>query len=103
MNNLDSFYAELLKAGFLVLRQAVDSQDSSWVNAELELLHNIPSLLGEENIERHRYFWFKERTHYVEWMASSGSAEAQSRMRTFYEPIWQEMESSVLELIGSEV
>ncbi len=73
------------------------------MNAELELLHNIPSLLGEENIERHRYFWFKERTHYLEWLTSNGSAEAQSRMRTFYEPIWQEMESSVLDLTGSEV
>lgn len=103
MNKLDKFYVELLKVGFLILRQAADAKDLSWINAEVELLHNIPSLIGETNIERHRYFWFQERTHYIEWMDTNGSSEAQSRMRTFYEPIWREMESSILELVGTEV
>ncbi len=103
MNKLDSFYCDLLKVGFIVLRQAVASRNEEWINAELEFLHNIPSLIGEVNVERHRYFWFQERVAYIDWMAANGSADAQSRMRTFYEPIWQEMESSILELTGSEV
>jgi hypothetical protein len=65
------------------------------------LLHNVPSLLGEKNIERHRYFWFQERAHYIEWVSDAGNELAKSRMRTFYEPIWEEMESTVLELIES--
>ena len=99
MTTLDSFYSQLLRVGFLVLRQAVDSDDPAWVNAEIELLHNVPSLLGEGNFRRHRYFWRKERTHYIEWVLNGGGELAKSRMRTFYEPIWEEMESSVLELI----
>jgi len=101
MRRLDSFYSQLLAVGFVVLRQAVDSDDRAWVNAELELLHNIPSLLAEENIERHRYFWFKERTHYIQWVHDARNESAKSRMRTFYEPIWSEMESTVLELTES--
>ena len=102
MTTLDFFYSHLLSVGFVVLRQAIDSDDPEWVNAELELLHNIPSLLGEENIKRHRYFWLEERSHYIQWVSDAGSESAKSRMQTFYEPIWDEMKSTVLALIDSD-
>ena len=60
MDDLNALYAKLLSLGFIVLRQAVDSGDAEWMEAELEMLHNIPSLLGEDNLERHRYYWFTE-------------------------------------------
>ena len=92
MSELDRLYARLMQVGFLVLRQAIDSENADWIRAEIELLHNIPSLLGEENFERHRYFWTHERDQYLNWLLSHGSAEARSRMRTYYEPLWKEME-----------
>jgi len=98
MATLDSFYTELLIVGFIVLRQAIDSGDQKWINAELELLHNIPSLLGEERPGRHSYFWNQERPMYVDWVTLSGNSAAKSRMRSFYEPIWKEMEPIVTEL-----
>ena len=98
--SLDAYYAHILRVGFLVLKQAVESGNRDWVNAELELLHNIPSLLGETNPERHRYFWLKERTHYMNWVSAPGRADAQSRMRTFYEPIWNEMALPMEELLA---
>lgn len=93
MSRLDGFYARTLQVGILVLRQAVESGNREWIDAELELLHNVPSLLGEDNKRRHQYFWDKERTSYIEWVSAPGREEAKSRMRTYYEPIWNEMEA----------
>jgi len=99
MDELNSLYAKLLSLGFIVLRQAVESGDPEWAEAELEMLHNVPSLLGEDNVERHRYYWFTERPHYIDWTTAPGREEARSRMLTFYEPVWREMEPLVAELL----
>lgn len=92
MNPLDRLYARMLQLGFFVLRRAIESGDEGWVQAEVELLHNVPSLLGEENLERHRYFWEQERDLYREWVSQNGPDEAVFCMRTFYEPLWDEMQ-----------
>lgn len=91
MASLDPLYVQMLSVGFVVLRQAADSGNNEWIAAELELLHNVPSLIGEPNLERHRYFWQHERTHYLERISGIGLADALSRMRTYYEPIWDEI------------
>ena len=100
LEKLKSHYGKLLAAGFLVLRQAVHADDLEWAEAELELLHNIPSLLGEPNLERHRYFWFTEREEYIRWASAPGRDKPKSRMRTYYEPLWQDMEPAVLEALA---
>jgi hypothetical protein len=99
MSKLDLLYAQVLHVGFTVLRQAVESGSREWVDAEIELLHNVPSLIGEANKERHRYFWFKERTHYVGWVSAPGRERAGSGMLTFYEPVWSEMEPLIQQLL----
>lgn len=96
MSRLDSLYIRMLHVGLIVLRQAVDSGCSEWIRIEIELLHNIPSLLGEKSPYRHLYFWKEERIRYSEWVADYGSPEVQSRMRTYYEPIWEEMEPLII-------
>ena len=85
-----------------MLKQAVESGIQDWIDAEIELLHNLPSLMGEGNKKRHRYFWYKERTHYIEWVSRSGPEKARSRMRTYYEPIWNEMEHLVEEFLRQD-
>jgi len=100
MNELDRLYAELLRVGLVVLRQANDSGDHEWVRAEVDLLHNLPGLLDETNPERHRHFWHEERQQYIDWLSAHGSAEAASRMRTYYEPIWAQLETLVEERFG---
>ncbi|HEU5115767.1 MAG TPA: hypothetical protein VFT74_03750, partial [Isosphaeraceae bacterium] len=99
MSRLDSMYVDSLQVGLLVLKQAVESGSREWVEAEIELLHNMPSLIGENNKARHRYFWLQERRHYLDWVSSPGREEAKSRMLTFYEPIWREMEPVVREYL----
>jgi len=89
MNELDNNDKMLLKVGFIVLREAIQSGSTEWAKAEIEMLHNVPSLIGESNILRHRYYWEKERTAYVEWIKTFGSDYARSRMAVFYQPIWE--------------
>jgi hypothetical protein len=102
MTKLEALYAEMLGVGFLVLRQAVESGSRDWINAEFELLHNVPTLIGEENKERHRYFWSKERARYIDWVSGSGRDEARSRMLTYYDPIWREMEPLLEQFLEQE-
>ena len=99
MNELDALYAKLLSLGFVVLKQAAQSGNRDWLAAELEMLHNVPSLLGEDNVERHRYYWFSERPHYIDWASAPGSEAAKSRMLTYYEPVWREMEPLVANMM----
>ena len=92
MDTLNALYCEFLKLGVVVLRQASDTGDLEWIAAEIELLHNVPSLIGELNPKRHEYFWRQERTAYLEWVDYPGRELQRSRMATYYEPIWREME-----------
>jgi hypothetical protein len=99
VEELNALYCRLLQLGFIVLRQAIHSRNDDWIQAEIELLHNVPSLIGEANLERHRYFWFTERTHHIEWASAPGRDEAKSRMLTYYEPTWREMEPVLLGML----
>jgi hypothetical protein len=96
MTKLDQLYIQFLHLGLLVLREAIASGDTDWANAEVELLHNVPSLIGETNAARHEYFWLQERTSYIGWTSASGREYQRSRMRTYYEPIWREIETLIL-------
>jgi hypothetical protein len=97
MNELNALYSKLVGFGLISLREAVRCQDLEWAEAEIEQLHNIPSLLDEPNVERHRYFWFTEREAYIQWVKTSGHEVPQRRMRLFYEPVWREMEPILLD------
>jgi len=98
MTKLDDLYRNFLHLGFIVLQQALAARDFEWAEVEMELLHNVPSLIGEANPERHRYFWNQERVAYVEWVLAPGRELQKSRMATYYEPLWKEMESCIAEL-----
>ncbi len=100
MEELNALYCRLLHVGFIVLRQAICSGDNEWIRAEIDFLHNMPSLIGESNVERHRYFWFIERGLYIERVSAAGGGQRKSRMRTYYEPIWLEMEPVMLRMLG---
>jgi hypothetical protein len=98
MNELDELYVQFLERGLLTIREAIACGDLGWARLAVELLHNVPSLLGEENIERHRYFWNQERGLYLERIAGQGSARAMERMQENYESIWEKMEPLMLRL-----
>ena len=92
MTDLNSLYIQMLHVGMLVLRQAFCEGDMEWTGAEIELLHNIPSLINEPNTCHHDYFWSATRAHYVEVASKPGREIMKSRMNTYYEPLWRQME-----------
>ena len=98
MNELTPLYIKLLEYGLLSIREALSSDDIEWAKAQVELLHNIPSLLDGPNVQRHAYFWFSEREAYIDWVKESGHDQARKRMKFYIEPIWQEMEPILTEL-----
>lgn len=102
MTPLALLYAQFLDLGFILLRLAIESGNRDWINAELELLHNVPSLLAEKKKGRHRHFWDNERSKYIKWVTETGTDEAKSRMRTYYQPIWNEMEPLILQMLARE-
>jgi hypothetical protein len=99
---LDKLYLNMLKFGFVLLRQAASIGQYRWLEAELELLHNVPSLIGEVNVSRHLYFWREERDMYLTTLSEIGSADICSRSKAYYSPIWHEMEPIMQRMIGSE-
>jgi hypothetical protein len=98
MDELNALYGQLLHFGLLTLRQAIYAGKSDWAKLEVQMLHNLPTLIGETNVERHRCYWFVERDIYRERVLALGDSEPASRMRTYYEPVWQEMEPLILAL-----
>jgi hypothetical protein len=100
---LRELYGQFLTVGFVVLRQALDAKDVEWAAKEIELLHNVPSLMDEPNPDRHRYFWYTEREHYLHWVKSPGRELAKSRMQTYYTPLWSAMEPILLQHVEEQV
>ena len=88
---LDQIYLEILKAGILAVRNAAHDGELSYCRAEADHIHNIPSLIGEDNIERHNYYYNAERVDYLKWLNSNGSEEAKQWILKRYLKAWEEM------------
>lgn len=59
-------YKRILAVGLLALRDRVPRFDSSrLVEIEAEHLHNIPSLIDEDNWHRHAFYFNSERPAYI--------------------------------------
>ena len=82
-------YADILHHGIQMLDDAYNLQLSNWLQAELEHLHNIPSLLFESNLLRHRYYFTSERVHYLSQVQTIDSSHMHSRMKLFYVLNWK--------------
>jgi hypothetical protein len=98
MKELDKIYLEILRSGLVAIRDAADSGDLHRCKAEAEHLHNLPSLLGEQNKERHLYYVSTERTAYLEWVLSTKRRDLMEFVSMAYFPYWQEMD----EILGIE-
>jgi hypothetical protein len=98
MEAMNCFYARMLEVGFMILGEAIYVRDWEWADVERQLLHNVPSLLNELNVERHRYFWEKERQMYIEWI-DKANPHQKLRMTQLYAPVWEEMEPVVQEFL----
>ncbi len=98
IEQLKTLYLLHLQLGFIILREAITSGSREWLNAEIELLHNIPTLIGEENRSRHLYFWNEERGLYLDRISALSETAASSKMKTYYEPLWNDMKPIIKQL-----
>jgi len=91
MKPIDKCYLELLNRGLVAIRNASLIPDLDWVRADAEFLHNVPSLIGEENFLRHQYFWNQERQHYMDLTYKDGNESRISSVRTYYVPVLEQI------------
>ena len=66
MTERDSIYVQILQQCLLRIRDSAALGHLDYCTAESEHLHNTPSLIGETNEERHRYYFSQERAHYLD-------------------------------------
>jgi hypothetical protein len=59
---------------------------------------HVPSLINEPDACHHEYFWNATRAHHVEWASMPGRERVKSRMKTYYEPLWVQMEPIINEM-----
>jgi hypothetical protein len=66
MTERDIIYVQILYSGLLRIRDLSALGYIEYCAVESDHLHNIPSLIGETNEERHKYYFLKERPCYLE-------------------------------------
>jgi len=91
MKSRDEIYIQILHFGLLSLRDASFREDLDYWKIESEHLHNIPSLIGENNQLRHDYYFEKERTRYLESI-TAGQFDVDFTLARYRE-LWAELES----------
>ena len=94
MRTRDEVYRDILHFGLLHIRNAGYSGDARSCEIEADHLHDLPSLIGEENELRHQYYYDQERTLYLERMAVQDSTGAERARFTLerYCDLWAELE-----------
>lgn len=102
MDKLQKLYIRILHTGLMVFRTALEMGHNEWAEVELNFLHNIPSLLNETNINRHRYFWEQERLFYLERINELELDDNVTGMRPFYDDILKEMEPHFQVLLNDD-
>ena len=82
-------YKRILALGLLSLRDRAPRFNSpKLIEIEAEHLHNIPSLIDEDNLQRHLYYFNKERTAYIASLDELGIPEYRENVLPFYLAPW---------------
>ena len=83
-------YKHILTMGLLALRDRAPRFNSSrLIEVEAEHLHNIPSLIDEDNLQRHLYYFNKERPAYIESLNELDFSEYSESVLRFYLAPWE--------------
>jgi hypothetical protein len=93
MRTRDEVYLDILKWGLLHIRNAGCSGDARTCEIESDHLHNLPSLIGERNELRHRYYFDDERALYLERITAQDSTAVELASFTMarYRELWAEL------------
>ena len=79
----------MLRFGLVQLRNLAFAGDIELCRIESDHLHNIPTLLFEENESRHEYYIRGERGPFLQRLRELGAAEYLERVNVWYSGPWQ--------------
>ena len=82
-------YLDLLHRGLVMLRNFAHTGDVELCRIEADHLHNMPTLLHEDNEHRHEYYIQGERGLFLQRLRELGATEYLEQVRIFYSEPWQ--------------
>jgi hypothetical protein len=91
MTARDRIYVEILRFALPQMRDAAEAGMVKYCAIEAEHIHNIPSLIGESNENRHTYYLNVERAYYLE-RVDTQLPLVQMLLRRYRE-LWSELEA----------
>src|SRR5436309_2356627 len=102
MKELDPLYLSLLHWGLISVRNASYAGDINWCRAEAEHLHEIPTLIGDENIFRHFDYARRMRRIFLSWLEQANNPELKKFVDDLYCPIWKKMADILTTAVKSQ-
>ena len=85
----DQAYLGLLHRGLVLLRNYAGGGRVELCRVEADHLHNIPTLLFEDDEHRHAYYLTQERGLYLERLRKLGATEYLEEVAIWYAEPWQ--------------
>src|SRR5687767_8441487 len=82
-------YLDLLHRGLLLLRNFAEAINAELCQVEADHLHNIPTLVHEDNERRHEYYIRVERGAYLQRLRELGNVEYLEQVGIWYSESWQ--------------
>jgi hypothetical protein len=82
-------YLDLLHRGLVLLRNSAHADRVELCRIEADHLHNIPTLLHEDNEHRHEYYIRGERGLYLQRLRELGAAEYVEQVAIWYSEPWR--------------
>lgn len=82
-------YLDLLHHGLVLLRNYTHAGNVELSRVEADHLHNIPTLLYEDNEHRHEYYIRGERGLYLDRLRRLGAAEYLEQAGIWYSASWR--------------
>lgn len=88
-------YTALLKYGLEFVKQFAEAGKIDLCRIEAVHLHNIPTLLHEDNEHRHEYYIRGERAYYLDQLKELGAIEHLGNVATYYSEPWRILAETV--------
>lgn len=94
MQQLDKDYLYVLKYGLYRARDAAYEPSNERVIRETEHIHEIPTLIGDDNIHRHLDYLIRMRGMYLEWYREH-RPDLLAGVQAIFAPAWTRMAKEV--------
>jgi hypothetical protein len=85
----DRAYLDLLHYGLVLLRNFTSGGRLEFAPVESEHLHEVPTLIGEENERRHVYYLRGTRSLYLQQLRALGDAAYLEQVSIWYSGPWR--------------